>query len=806
MPTRRVPFLNRWPRLPVAVFAILGIAMSLATWFVVQRREHRAAEIEFTARARNVGLVLQTGMHGYLEKILAVRALFAATSGEVTRNQFDSFAQEILAGHPAMLSMSWLPRVTRAEREAHESRAVRDGVAGYQIRTVTKDGTLSAAAESDEYFPVFYTSDKTDRARILGLNLQDGGVRQRPLERARDENRPAASRSFLLQSGQGERRGFFVVFPVYRDGAPHDTLEQRRREIVGFVQGVFQTEVMIRSIVAGLSTPVDLFISEPGSDPSTYSLHVQPSRGTPAEWLPGKPEPKFGPVWSGVLRMADATWHLTAAPITPDLKSASVGWSLLLAGFALTGVVIVFMLRLSRYTAQLAGAHDVATALSYTDTLTHLPNRRAFLDEMARAFKNSKAGDRPFAVLYIDLDHFKDVNDSLGHTVGDRLLEQVAERIKSSVRGDDLPARLGGDEFAVLQRNVSDVATAESLAMRILHSFAAPFCIDGNELFVAASIGIWNSSADPGTPESALAEADLALYRAKEEGRNCIRLHDSKLADQTRERVRLGEEMRGATMRNEFELYYQPQVDISTGRIDGLEALVRWNHPIRGLIPPSSFIPIAERTGAIIPLGEWIFDEACRQASIWKDMGIAPKTIAINVSALQCRHPGFERDVTATLKKWNLSPEGIEIELTETVLMEATQQQRGMVERLRQLGFKIAIDDFGTGYSSLNYLTTYPVDRLKIAQQLVFRVTTDRRHATVVRAAIHLARDLDIEMIAEGVETLAQATFLSNEGCPKAQGYYYSRPVDAAQATELLRVGKIIPAGRRRGTGSLSVA
>jgi diguanylate cyclase (GGDEF)-like protein len=803
MPTRSVPFLNRWPRLPIAVIAILGIGLSVVTWLVVERRGYRAAETEFNGRARNVSLVLQTGMNGYLEKILAVRALFAASPGEVTRAQFDSFAQQILAGHPAMLSMSWLPRVTRAERAAHEFKTVQDGVAGYRIRTVTKDGTLSAAAENDEYVPVYYTSDKTDRSRILGLDLWDGGVRQRPLERARDEDRPAASEGFMLQSGEGGKLGFFVVLPVYRSGAPHDTLEQRRRELVGFVQGVFQTDVMMKRIVAGLNTPVDLFIFETSSDRPAYSMHIQPARdGAPPVWA----DPKSGPVWSGVLRMADATWRLTATPTATDLMSASVGWSILLAGLALTGIVIVFMHRLNRYTAQLAGAHDAATELSYTDTLTHLANRRAFLDEMARAFENGKAGDRPFAVLYIDLDHFKDINDSLGHTVGDRLLEEVAVRIKDSVRADDLPARLGGDEFAVLQRNVSDVATAEALATRILDSFAAPFRIGSNELFVAASIGIWNSSNDPGTPESALAEADLALYRAKEEGRNCIRLHDSRLADQTRERVRLGEEMRGATLRGEFELYYQPQVDISTGRIDGLEALVRWNHPLRGLIPPSLFIPIAERTGAIIPLGQWIFDEACRQTRIWKDMGIAPKLIAINVSALQCRHPGFERDVAAALEKWNLSPEGIEIELTETVLMDATQQQRGMVERLRQLGFKIAIDDFGTGYSSLNYLTTYPVDRLKIAQQLVFRVTTDRRHATVVRAAIHLARDLNIEMIAEGVETLAQATFLINEGCPKAQGYYYSRPIDAEQATELLRLGKVAPTGQRRDTGSLSVA
>ncbi|MDF2116808.1 EAL domain-containing protein [Roseiarcaceae bacterium H3SJ34-1] len=806
MPTRRLPALKqRWSQLPIVLIAITGIGLSVLTFFVVERREHRAAEAEFAARARNVALVLQTGMNGYLEKIQAVQALFVTAAHDVTRSQFDNFAQQILAGHPAMLSVSWIPRVTRAERLTHESIAVQDGVAGYRIKTVNKDGSLSIAAENDEYFPVYYTLDKTDAKRVLGLDLRDGGPRQRPLEIARDEDRPVASQSFTLQSGDGDKRGFFLVFPVYRAGIPHDTLEERRRGLIGFVQGVFQADVMMKRIVAGLNTPIDIFLFEANSE-SPYALRIQSSRAAaPPVWQPGKADPRNGPVWSGALRMADATWRMTATPISTDLKSASAGWSILLAGLLVTGIATLFMHRMSRYTAQLAGAHEVATELSYTDTLTHLANRRAFLDEIARAFETSKADDRPFAVLYIDLDQFKDINDSLGHTVGDRLLEQVAARIKASVRSEDLAARLGGDEFAVLQRNVSDVEAAEALAARILDSLSAPFSIGSNELFVAASIGVWNSSGDKGTPESAMAEADLALYRAKEDGRNCVRLHDSRLADQTRERVRIGEELRGATTRGEFELYYQPQVDILTGRIDGLEALVRWNHPVRGLVPPSSFVPIAERTGAIVPLGGWVFGEACRQLRVWKDLGIAPKSLAINVSALQCRQPTFERDIEASLKTWDLTPDGIEIELTETVLMEATQHQRSVVERLRQLGFKIAIDDFGTGYSSLNYLTTYPVDRLKIAQQLVFQVTNDRRHATVVRAAIHLARDLDIEMIAEGVETLAQATFLSNEGCPKAQGYYYSRPVTAQQATDLLRAGRISAAGRRRGNGSLSV-
>ena len=397
-------------------------------------------------------------------------------------------------------------------------------------------------------------------------------------------------------------------------------------------------------------------------------------------------------------------------------------------------------------------------------------------------------------MLYLDLDHFKDVNDTLGHAIGDELLRQVAARITEVVRQTDLVSRFGGDEFAVLLSNVSDPSAAGALAGTINAVMAEPYMIAGNELHVTASIGISSYSEKAAGPADLLIQADLALYRAKEDGRNCFRFHSEDLDRHVHERVKLAEELRLALDRAEFELHYQPQVELASGRIVGVEALVRWNHPKRGFIPASVFIPVAERTGQILALNRWVFDEACRQGKAWLEQGIAPRSVAVNISALQFRAAGdLENDIAASLTNWRLPAGMMEIELTELVLMEATQHHTECLKRLRNLGLTIAIDDFGTGYSSLSYLTAYPVDRLKIAQELMFRVDTDSRNATVVRAAIHLARELGFDIVAEGVETEAQAQFLLAAGCVHAQGYYFARPANAERTTQLLRQGAIKP-------------
>jgi len=426
--------------------------------------------------------------------------------------------------------------------------------------------------------------------------------------------------------------------------------------------------------------------------------------------------------------------------------------------------------------------------LARTDPLTGLPNRVAFLERLHLAFARARRGAHAFAVLYLDLDHFKDVNDTLGHPCGDALLKAVGDRLKECVRDTDVVARFGGDEFALLQEDITDVASTESLAAKICRAVAAPIAVDGNQIHTSASVGIVPYRGDISDPEAMLSKADLALYRAKSDGRGRFRFHIRELDEQVRERVSISEGLHAAIERNELELYYQPQVELATARVVGLEALLRWNHPTLGRLAPERFIPIAEASGSIIPVGQWVIEQTCWQIAQWRKQGVAVPVVSTNVSGGQLKLAGNVDSVVAdALAKYDIAADQLELELTETVLMEATRRRSEELARLRDIGVRIAIDDFGTGYSSLDYLRSFRVSRLKIDRRFVSGVTTNPDDATIVRVVIGLASELGIEVVAEGVETGEQRAFLISAGCRLGQGYYFGAPMPIAAVTALLR-------------------
>jgi diguanylate cyclase (GGDEF)-like protein/PAS domain S-box-containing protein len=440
-------------------------------------------------------------------------------------------------------------------------------------------------------------------------------------------------------------------------------------------------------------------------------------------------------------------------------------------------------------------AEDEIARLRQTDHLTGLPNRALFHERLEQAFAEARRGAGPFAVHYIDLDRFKDFNDTLGHSRGDALLKAVARRIRSELREMDLLARFGGDEFAILQQHLADPAGAAALASKVIRSMADPFVIAGQTVHITASIGISLYDNDSTGPEDMMAQADLALYRAKDAGRNQYHFHVEALDHEVRERVTLAEELRGAIERDELFLCYQPQVEAPTGKIVGLEALIRWRHPRRGLMLPKAFIPIAEKNDSILAIGRWAIGEVTRQIAAWNVQGLAPVTVSLNVSAVQLRlGSGFEIELGEALRAAAIKSGQFELELTETVLMNTTREHSDVVRRLHLLGVRVAIDDFGTGYSSLDYLRAYRVDRLKIAQEFVRDLTTDLGDLAIVRATVGLARELGMEVVAEGVENAAQLQVLVDAGCRYMQGHYYSPPVSARETDALLRRGRIAPA------------
>ncbi len=446
-------------------------------------------------------------------------------------------------------------------------------------------------------------------------------------------------------------------------------------------------------------------------------------------------------------------------------------------------------------------AEEKIALLARTDGLTGLANRATLIERLHQAFAAARRGATPFAMFYLDLDHFKRINDTLGHPVGDLLLQEVARRIKTCVRENDVVARLGGDEFAILQLDVGDPTQSAALAAKVRDALVQPYSLAGNDVRVSVSIGISSYTQVSLSADSLLTQADMALYRSKEKGRNQYHFHSEEINQEVVERMTIANDLKTAIERDELELRYWPEVDLSSGKILGMEAQVSWNHPIRGLLEAPAFLPAAEKTGIIIALGHWVLERACRQMHQWREEGMAPPVVAIKLSLAQLKSgPELIYDVLRTTARWDLCPWDLRFDVTEATLAQTKWTHNDILPRLHELGVKIAIDDFGTEYSSFDYLRTYQVNHLKLAQAFIDTAAHDAASATTLRAIINFARDVGIGIIAEGVETQEQRTSLMATGSPmNAQGYYFSQAVSSQQAAELLKAGSIVHANHNPG-------
>jgi diguanylate cyclase (GGDEF)-like protein/PAS domain S-box-containing protein len=449
-----------------------------------------------------------------------------------------------------------------------------------------------------------------------------------------------------------------------------------------------------------------------------------------------------------------------------------------------TGAVMVFR----DMTATRAMALQMIHSARH-DFLTGLPNRMLLNDRISQAIALAPRHMKKVAVLFLDLDGFKHINDSLGHPTGDKLLQSIAKRLADCVRATDTVSRQGGDEFVVLLSEVEQPEDAAISARRILQAVAQPHPIDQHDLHVTTSIGVSVYPEDGHDAETLIKNADTAMYQAKEHGRQSYQFFRPAMNARAVERQFIEESLRRAIERQEFALQYQPKINMKTGEISGAEALLRWTHPTRGSISPAEFIPVAEDCGLILPIGRWVLREACKQAQAWLDAGLRLGTIAVNISSMEFRSDNFLENVFETLKNTRLDAKSLELEITETVLMKRAETAAAILKSLRAKGVQIAVDDFGTGYSSLSYLRKFPIDALKIDQSFICQLTTIPDETAIVTAVISLGRSLNLRVVAEGVETQAQFEFLQAQLCEEGQGYYFSRPVLAAQFTKLLETG-----------------
>jgi diguanylate cyclase (GGDEF)-like protein len=453
--------------------------------------------------------------------------------------------------------------------------------------------------------------------------------------------------------------------------------------------------------------------------------------------------------------------------------------------FLLTIGILLFLVPLSSAAILQRIVTSKELKSEYYDSLTRLPSRNYLFQKLYEFIDTNS--DFRFALLFLDLDRFKTVNDSLGHTAGDQLLAMVAERLNSCIADGGLVARLGGDEFAILLTTYAQVEEVESKANQILHELSEPFIIDGKELFCTVSIGISVYPTNGHSAEMLIQHAESAMYLAKDQGRNQFQFYTPQLRESAAERMELENSLRRAMGKNEFYLLYQPKVDIKTNQIIGMEALLRWNHGKKGLISPSKFIPVAEETGLIVPIGDWVLRHACAQNKAWQDAGFKPLCVAVNLSARQFQRQNLPSVVRKILDETGLEPQWLELEVTESILMQNIDKTVATLHELKAMGVRISIDDFGTGYSSLNYLKRFPIDTLKIDQSFVRDIANDPDDAAIVTAVISLAHTMKLKVIAEGVETIDQLEFLRHKNCDKMQGYFYSKPLVVDAFTDLLR-------------------
>jgi diguanylate cyclase (GGDEF)-like protein len=426
---------------------------------------------------------------------------------------------------------------------------------------------------------------------------------------------------------------------------------------------------------------------------------------------------------------------------------------------------------------------------AHHDTLTDLPNRILLQDRLSQAIDLAQRQGKQLAVMFMDLDQFKHINDSLGHAVGDQLLQSVAQRLAGCVRQSDTVSRQGGDEFVVLLPQVEHAEDAALSAQKLLVALAPPHRIDRFDLHISISIGISLYPDDGQDAETLIKSADTAMYHAKENGRNNYQFFAPSMNARAVQRQSIEASLRRALERQEFVLHYQPKINLHSGAIVGVEALIRWQHPERGLLPPAQFVPIAEDSGLIVPIGRWVLSEACRQTQAWLQAGLPAITVAVNTSAVEFRAPDFLENIRSTLATSGLAPRSLELELTESVLMRDAEATNAMLHALSELGIKLAVDDFGTGYSSLSYLRQFPIDTLKIDQSFVNQITHNPDDATLVSAVISMGKSLKQRVIAEGVETPEQVAFLRDQQCDEGQGYYFGRPVAAEALAALLQTG-----------------
>ena len=806
-----MPDLNGLRRYWVAALAAcVGTAIALAVAHSARSFSHDQLLAELTQQAALRANGLEEVLSRYEGTIEGFGAAFPA--GGVTREEFEAFAHNIyLASHllgTAFQNVSWDPRVRDAERASFEAAARAEGFAGYHVVDLGAGGALTTATRRAVYFPIRYFEPIVPTAP-MGLDLLSEGGRAAAVEEALDKGKPVATAPLRFVAGG---RGCVVYVPVFKTGPAAASAGTGNDRLLGILSFRLLTSAAIDAVMDTLQPVpqgIDMYMLDDGAPAGERLIYARMALGGSVAVNPDDAPPALVEPYSGSsFNFAGRDWTVIVRA-TPALLASRLywaGWRELSLGLVLTALLTAYLVssrnradRLRVLAASLQGeiaerarAEQRIIHSARHDFLTGLPNRMLFLERLKQEIGRAKRGENSFAVLYLDLDRFKDINDTLGHQMGDQLLKAVGGRLSEGVRDIDTVARLGGDEFAVIQTGLRDPADAAILSKKLLDLMQKPFHLDDQEVRTDASVGTAVYSPGSDDEQSTLVHADLAMYKAKAEGGGRFCFHLPEMEEEVRARATLVDDLRAGIARGELELHYQPQVELSSGAIAGLEGLVRWRHPARELILPGAFIGEAERSGLIFDVDSWVLGEACRHGRAWLDGGAALAAISVNVSgAMLKRGEQYLQLLQQTLRASGFPPQRLELEMSDSLFMEPNQAFLELLQGMRRIGIRIAIDGFGMGYSSLEYLRLFPVDRIKLARHLVSGLPADSNTAPIVETIINLAAALRTRLVAVGIESGEQLRFLRTHGCAEGQGYYFSPPVPSESALTLIRSGRL---------------
>jgi len=781
---------TRWKTVALPMLVALGVVG--VAFHQIQASQERALSQHFHQEAEALTERLQRRLHVQTDSVLAVARLM-----EVASDRSDAVFRRATAAwlerYPATQNYAWYPHLLHAQRAVFEQQASMALDRPYQIRTRTGEGLRVVSPDEPVYMPIRFVQPLVGNEAALGLdvlNLRD----TRPSVLASvNTGLPQVTPGFRLVQETGEQRGVVMYQAVYEPdggGMPRRGWEG----LQGVVAGAFRMDDMLRSVMGDAESvylDTDYFsvcLIDPGAALDNQRLSGAPGCG-------GDVAPHVRYFSSLPVQFGERTWLFQIAS-GPRFDKQDQGWAawgtltVSLLAVAMLGAFLMVLTGQTRRTEQLvvertrelAQSNAGLQELAMFDPLTGLANRLHWTTEARKALDSAvRHGDR-LAVVFVDLDHFKDVNDSLGHSMGDLLLRSVAQRLQACLRAHDLMARQGGDEFVVLLGRLSSRDDAAVVATKMVEALTAPFMLHSHEVRVSASLGLdWFEGSDgPCDAETLLRHADMAMYQAKAAGRNGWCFYLPEMDHSVTQRLMVESGLRRALVNDELVLHYQPQVNCHTGAVVGVEALVRWQHPELGLLSPDRFVPQAENSGQIDELGAWVMRRACQQLGEWQEAGITDLTMAVNVSAVEFARPGFIPRLRQVLADTGTDPCWLELEITETALMQALPE---LVERLGEIahmGVSLSLDDFGTGYSSLGYLKRLPLHRLKIDRSFVRDLPGDKEDEAIVLATLSMARALDLEVVAEGVEMGAQRSFLASHGCDYIQGWLVARPMDGA--------------------------